>query len=58
VASLSPSLLGSARLDFVSHGSTQMDTDVLESGKKENNEMEPSFLRSCFPNFNFPARFL
>ena len=28
------------------------------NGKRGNNEMEPSFLRSCFPNLTSPARFL
>src|SRR6476659_6103239 len=35
-------LPGSAPVsDFVSHGSTQMDTDVLESGKKEMMKWNP-----------------
>jgi hypothetical protein len=32
-------------------------TKILLNQEKKSNEMEQIFLRSCFPNSNFPSRF-
>jgi hypothetical protein len=52
-------LLGSAPVaDFCQPRMNTDATRILLNQEKENNEIEPSFLRSCFPNSIFPARFL
>ena len=46
-----------ARLGVLSVTDHHSRTRILLNQEKGNNEMEPIFLRSCFPNSNFPARF-